>query len=108
LFLDQFTNQDHIDLQETLLRGSVFQTPMEESMRKGFVAVAATLAIVSMGSSVAKPAQAGGATSAASKYSSTIDGMKQAQVRRDLVIQAADVRITEFSSSSAKSSVPKR
>ena len=77
-------------------------------MRKGFIAIAAALAIVSLGSLVTDRAQAGGATSAPSKYSYTTVAVKQAQVRRDLLIQAADVRITEFSSSSAKSSAPKR
>jgi len=77
-------------------------------MRKGFIAIAATLAVASVGSLVIDRAQAGGATSAASKYSYTTVTVKQAQVRRDLLIQAADVRITEFSSSSAKSTASKR
>jgi hypothetical protein len=108
LFLARFTNEDHTRRQETLLRGSVAQTPMEESMRKGFITIAATLAVVSLASLVTDRAQAGGASSAPSKYSYTTVTVKQAQVRRDLLIQASDVRITEFSSSSAKSSAPKR
>ena len=77
-------------------------------MYKGFIVIAATLSIVSLGSVLSDRAQAGGATSAASKYSYTTVTVKQAQVRRDLLIQAADVRITEFSSSSAKSTASKR
>jgi hypothetical protein len=81
---------------------------MEDSMRKSFIAIAATLAIVSLVSLVTDRAQAGGATSAPSKYSYASVAAKQVQVRHDLLIQAADVKITEFSSSSAKSSAPKR
>jgi len=77
-------------------------------MYKGFVAIAAALAIVSVGSLVSGPAQAGGATSAPSKYARAVDGVKVDQVRQNAPVQTADVRITEFSSSSAKSSVPKR
>ncbi len=77
-------------------------------MRKGFIAIAATLAVASLGSLITDRAQAGGATSAPSKYNYTTVTVKQAQVRRDLLIHAADVRITEFSSSSARSSAPKR
>jgi hypothetical protein len=77
-------------------------------MRKDFIAIAATLAIVSLGSLAADRAQAGGATSAPSKYSYTTVTVRETQVRRDLIIRAADVRITEFSSSSARGSAPKR
>jgi hypothetical protein len=104
----RFANEDHIGCQETLLRGSAAQIPMEDSMRKSFIAIAATLAIVSLVSLVTDRAQAGGATSAPSKYSYTSVAAKQVQGRHDLLIQASDVRITEFSSSSAKSSAPKR
>jgi hypothetical protein len=81
---------------------------MEDSMYKGFIVIAATLSIVSLGSVLSDRAQAGGATSAASKYSSTIDGVKQAQLPVRSSAQTADFAITEFSSSSAKSSVAKR
>jgi hypothetical protein len=76
-------------------------------MYKGFVAIAAALAIVSVGSLVSGPAQAGGATSAPSKYSHA-DGVKLDQVRHNGPVQTAEVKITEFSSSSAKSSFSKR
>jgi hypothetical protein len=77
-------------------------------MHKGLVAIAAALAIVSLGSLATDSAQAGGATSAPSKYSYATEAAKRTQIRHDLLIQAADVRITEFSSSSARSSAPKR
>jgi len=77
-------------------------------MCRGLIAIAAMLSIMSLGSLVSDRAQAGGATSAPSKYNYTIDGVKQAQVWRHSSVQTADVRITEFSSSSAKSSVSKR
>jgi hypothetical protein len=77
-------------------------------MCKGLVIIAAAVAIVSVGSLVSDPAQAGGATSAPSKYNNAVDGVKQAQVQTRWLVQAADVRITEFSSSSAKSTASKR
>ncbi len=74
-------------------------------MSKSLLVMAVTLAIVSLGS---PGAQAGGATSAPSKYNNAIDGAKQAQLQTRWVVRAADVRITEFSSSSAKSTASKR
>ena len=68
-------------------------------MSKSIMTLAAAVAMVSVGSLL--PAQAGGgATSAPSRYSYTV----QTQNHR---VQTTQVSITEFSSSSAKSS-PKR
>jgi len=74
-------------------------------MSKSILVPAVALAIVSLGS---LGAQAGGATSAPSKYNNAIDSVKQTQVQTRWLVQAADVRITEFSSSSAKSTASKR
>lgn len=69
-------------------------------MRQSFITFTAAFAILSLGSLVSDRAQAGGgATSAPSKY--TNNHMANAN-------HSADFRITEFSSSSAKGSVPKR
>ena len=74
---------------------------------KTFLTISAAVAIVSLGSLAS--AQAGGATSAPSRYfNNEIDNVNLAQIRHHRVVQAADVRITEFSSSSAKSSASKR
>jgi hypothetical protein len=74
-------------------------------MSKSLLVTALALAIVSLGS---LSAQAGGATSAPSKYNNAVDGVKQAQIQTRWLVQATDVRITEFSSSSAKSTASKR
>jgi len=74
---------------------------------KSLVTMTATIATVSLG--LLASAQAGGATSAPSKYfNNEVDHVSLAQVRHHRVVQTADVRITEFSSSSAKSSASKR
>jgi len=74
---------------------------------KSLLTTTAAIAIVSLG--LLASAQAGGATSAPSRYfNNEIDNVNLAQVRHHRVVQAADVRITEFSSSSAKSSASKR
>jgi len=74
---------------------------------KSLVTMTATIATVSLG--LLASAQAGGATSAPSKYfNNEIDHVNLAQVRHHQVVQTADFRITEFSSSSAKSSASKR
>jgi hypothetical protein len=65
---------------------------MEETMCKSILTIAVALAIVSLGSLVSDRAQAGSSASAASKYNSAIH----------------TARITEFSSSSTKSSVAHR
>ena len=75
-------------------------------MCKNIVAIAAAITIVSMGSLVS--AQAGGSTSASSKYSGTPQTVKLNQASNHLPVQSADYRITEFSSSSARPSGPKR
>jgi hypothetical protein len=74
-------------------------------MSKSLLVTAVALAIVTLGS---LGAQAGGATSAPSKYNNAVDGVKKAQIQTRWLVQAADVRITEFSSSSAKSTASKR
>jgi hypothetical protein len=71
-------------------------------MSKSMITLGAALAIVSLASLA--PAQAGGgATSASSRYSHTAQVQNQ-----NHPAHTADVGITEFSSSSAKSSAPKR
>ena len=77
-------------------------------MCKSLVVIAAALAILLLGSLVSDRAQAGGATSAASKYNNASRAANLEQVRHHRRVQTADFGITEFSSSSAKSSVPKR
>lgn len=73
-------------------------------MYKSFVTLAAAAAIISFGSLA--PAQAGGgATSAASKYSHTAN---VDQPQRHERVHTANVRITEFSSSSARHAGSKR
>lgn len=77
-------------------------------MCKSLMTITAALAILSLGSLAASPVQAGnGAPGGASKY----NGVRAAnveQVGRPQAARAAALPITEFSSSSAKSSVPKR
>ena len=77
-------------------------------MSKSLMTITAALAILSFGSLASSPVQAGnGAPGGASKY----NGVRAAnveQVRRAQATQAAALPITEFSSSSAKSSASKR
>lgn len=77
-------------------------------MSKTFVTIAAALAIVSLGSLAAERAQAGSSTSAASRYNSANQSANLVQGQNHHRVQTANFTITEFSSSSAKSSVPKR
>jgi hypothetical protein len=72
-------------------------------MSKAVIAIAAALALGSLGSFASGSAQAMGATSAPSRYNaaSAVHGQ---QPRHN----QANFPITEFSSSSAKTSVPKR
>jgi len=71
------------------------------------ICTAAAVALLSLGSYVS--AQAGGATSAPCKYSRNAPAANVSQPQTSNVQTAtADVAITEFSSSSARSSVPKR
>jgi len=77
-------------------------------MCKNIVMIAASIAIVSLGSLVSAQA-GGGATRAPSKYNGSLQTVKFNQVHNRLPVQTAvDYRITEFSSSSAKASTPKR
>jgi len=73
-------------------------------MSKAFTAIAAAIAIASLGSFVTGSAQAMGGTSAPSKYRNTTSASSGQPVR----FNQANFPITEFSSSSAKVSAPKR
>jgi hypothetical protein len=81
---------------------------MEGLMCKSLITIAAALAILSLGSLTSDRAQAGGATSAAPKYNNATHTANLAQVRHHQRVQTAEFGITEFSSSSAKASAPKR
>ncbi len=74
-------------------------------MCKSLVTIATALAILSLGSLVSDRAQAGGATSAPSKYTHAVNVV---QARHHLPVQTAEFGIAEFSSSSAKIPVSKR
>jgi len=78
---------------------------MEDAMSKCLVIVAGTLAILAGSTLAFDRAEAGGASSAPSKYNNAhqVASATQAnrQARRD------DFRITEYSSSSAKTASPK-
>jgi hypothetical protein len=76
-------------------------------MCKNIAVIAASIAVVSFGW-LASAQAGGGATSAPSKYNGSPQVVKVNQVHNRLPVQAADYRITEFSSSSAKVSTPKR
>jgi hypothetical protein len=76
-------------------------------MAKSLVTMAAALAIASLGSLVSAQA-GGGATSAPSKYNNEVASVSLDQGRHYRAAQTGDFRITEFSSSSARSSGPKR
>ena len=74
-------------------------------MCKSLVTITAALAIVFLGS-LLTGAQAGGATSAPSKYNNAVQAANLYQVRHHRPVQTVEFEITEFSSSSAKHSVP--
>ena len=76
-------------------------------MCKNIAVIAASIALMSLGSLVSAQA-GGGGTSAPSKYNGSVQTVKYNQGHNRLPVQAADYRITEFSSSSAKVSTPKR
>jgi len=77
-------------------------------MSKSLIAVTAAFAILSLGSLASSPVQAGnGAPGGASKYNG-VRAANAEQVGRPRSAQAAALPITEFSSSSAKTSVSKR
>jgi hypothetical protein len=80
------------------------RAPVEETMRKGLITISAVLTFMSLGH---VSAQAGGATSAPSKYNAPVQTVSL-QVRNHQSVQTADYGITEFSSSSAHGSSPKR
>ena len=84
--------------------------PMEGfKMFKTVYTAAAAIALLSLGSYVS--AQAGGATSAPCKYSQAAQAAatpSAPQQHANAQTATADVAITEFSSSSAKSTVPHR
>jgi hypothetical protein len=75
-------------------------------MCKSIVAIAGAAAILSLGSFVS--AQAGGSTSAPSKYNNAGYTASVEQPRNNGRAHAVGYSITEFSSSSARTSVPKR
>jgi hypothetical protein len=66
------------------------------------------VAIVPLATLLSGSAQAGGATSAPSRYNNTTHIVVVKQARNPGRLYATGYTITEFSSSSAKSSVPKR
>ena len=70
----------------------------------------ATIATATVISSLASlvPAQAGGATSAPSKYNNASFTASADQIRNRRRVQAPSFTITEFSSSSTRTSLPKR
>jgi hypothetical protein len=80
---------------------------MEDSMYKTMAAIAAALAILSLGSLVSAQA-GGGATSAPSKYDNASRSASVGQIQHHSRVQSANFRIEEFSSSSARSTAPKR
>lgn len=77
-------------------------------MSKALIASAAALALTSLGSFVSSSAQAGGASSAPSRYSNAFNNATGATYGRQAQSIETTYRITEFSSSSAKTSAPKR
>jgi lysozyme family protein len=74
-------------------------------MSKALTAIAAALALASLGSLVSGSAHAMGATSAPSRYNGAASAAAHGQPTR---YNQANFPITEFSSSSAKTSAPKR
>jgi hypothetical protein len=76
-------------------------------MYKNLATITIALAILS-GAFVTDRAQAGSSTSASSKYDHSTDVAYPHHIRKGQPTRAADFRITEFSSSSAKGSGPKR
>lgn len=70
--------------------------------------IVTALAVLPLASIALNGAQAGGSMSAPSKYNNATNTASLYQVRHHRIAQTTHVGITEFSSSSAKSSVPKR
>jgi hypothetical protein len=77
-------------------------------MSKTLIAIAAALALLSLGSFVSGNAQAGGASSAPSRYGNAFNKATNAVNGQQARSIETSYRITEFSSSSAKTSAPKR
>ncbi len=77
-------------------------------MRKNAVTIAAAMGILSFGMLVSGAALAGGSSSAPSKYDNAAYTAGSNQARNPQGTHAAGYTITEFSSSSAKTSTPKR
>jgi hypothetical protein len=78
-------------------------------MSKALIVIAAALALACLGSFVSSSAQAGGASSAPSRYSNAFNkATSGATYGRQVRSIETTYRITEFSSSSAKMSAPKR
>jgi len=96
LIIAPFTNADHIRLRQNKTT-KTFRSNLEDTMRKTLITAAAVLAL-SLGSIAA---QAGGATSAPTRSNHVWHTNNQQT-------QTAGAGITEFSSSSARSSVAKR
>jgi len=72
------------------------------------ISIATALAVLPLTSFALDGAQAGGSMSAPSKYNNATNTASLYQVRHHRLAETTHVGITEFSSSSAKSSVPKR
>lgn len=72
------------------------------------ISIAAAVAALPLAFFALDPAQAGGSMSAPSKYNNATHIANLYQVRHHQLTQTAHTGITEFSSSSAKSSGPKR
>jgi hypothetical protein len=82
--------------------------PRENSMHKTIATTAAAVAILSLGAFVSGGAQAGGSSSAPSKYNNAGYRASVEPTRNSQRVHAVSYTITEFSSSSAKTSAPKR
>jgi hypothetical protein len=82
---------------------------MEGNMCKSLITMTVAMAIVLAGSLMSDRAQAGSSTSGASKYNAAIIAASQPQAPRQYQrpVRIAKSDITSFSSSSARSSVPR-
>ena len=78
------------------------------SMTISPMTIATALAILSLGMLVSGGALAGGSSSAPSKYNNASQTVSVDQTRYLRRVRAVDFTITEFSSSSARTSAPKR
>jgi len=72
------------------------------------ISIATALAVLPLASLALDRAQAGGSMSAPSKYNNASNTESLYRVHQHTLAQTTHVGITEFSSSSAKSSGPKR